>query len=112
MLRIPCARSYPIKLAKALGPSGDNKNEGKKSGGVRITASWMMSESHLITIEFEFSSNRWRRLLIFFSCSVFSSLLATNVIDSKGEPFFVRAKVTYDRYYHPKIAVRIRFVGG
>lgn len=62
-----------IELAKALG--ADNKSEGKKSG-VRITSlRWMTAESHLITIEFEFSSNRWRRLLIFFSHHVSRILL-------------------------------------
>lgn len=67
------ARSMDRIRAKALGP--DNKSEGKKSG-VRITSlRWTMAESHLITIEFEFSSNRWRRLLIFFSYHVSRILL-------------------------------------
>lgn len=35
-----------------------NKSEGKKSGVPITSLRWTMAESHLITIEFEFSSNR------------------------------------------------------
>ena len=49
-----------------------NKSEGKKSGVPITSLRWTMAESHLITIEFEFSSNRWRTiLLIFFSRTTF-----------------------------------------
>lgn len=94
--------------AKALGP--DNKSEGKKSG-VRITSlRWTMAESHLITIEFEFSSNRWRRLLIFFSYHV-SPL--PNVIEFERRIVFRPGESDLRSLLPSQIAaVRIRFVRG